>query len=226
MKNELIVKTKPKSVISEDIRTIRTNLDFSLSEFDKKAVMVTSSLPSEGKTFISSNLAYTLAENGNKVLLVDCDLRRGRLHRLFGVSNEQGLTNLISKYDKDIDLKDYIRKTDMSNMRVLTRGNVPPNPSELLSSPKFKAIIDVFKDHFDYIILDSAPVNGLSDALILSKVSDKVVIVVKYESTTIDALEDTKKALENVDASIAGVVINNIPRSKTKYGYYYYGEKE
>lgn len=226
MKNELIVKTKPKSVISEDIRTIRTNLDFSLSEFDKKVVMVTSSLPSEGKTFISSNLAYTLAENGNKVLLVDCDLRRGRLHRLFGVSNEQGLSNLISKFDKDIDLSEYIRKTDMPKMRVLTRGAVPPNPSELLSSPKFKAIIDVFKDHFDYVILDSAPVNGLPDALILSKVSDKVVIVAKYESTTIDALEDTKKALENVDANIAGVVINSIPRSKTKYGYYYYGEKE
>ncbi len=226
MKNELIVKTKPKSVISEDIRTIRTNLDFSLSEFDKKVVMVTSSLPSEGKTFISSNLAVTLAENGNKVLLVDCDLRRGRLHRLFGVSNEQGLSNLISKYDKDIDLAEYIRKTDMSKLIVLTRGAVPPNPSELLSSPKFKAIIEAFKKHFDYIVLDSAPVNGLPDALILSKVSDKVVIVAKYESTTIDALEDTKKALENVDANIAGVVINSIPRSKTKYGYYYYGEKE
>lgn len=226
MKNELIVKTKPKSVISEDIRTIRTNLDFSLSEFDKKVVMVTSSLPSEGKTFISSNLAFTLAENGNKVLLVDCDLRRGRLHRLFGVSNEQGLSNLISKYDKDTDLTEYVRKTDMPKLRVLTRGAVPPNPSELLSSSKFKAIIDEFKEHFDYVVLDSAPVNGLPDALILSKVSDKVVIVVKYESTTIDALEDTKKALENVDANIAGVVINSIPRSKTKYGYYYYGEKE
>lgn len=227
MKNELIVKAKPKSVISEDIRTIRTNLDFSLSEFDKKVVMVTSSLPSEGKTFISSNLAFTLAENGNKVLLVDCDLRKGRLHKLFGVSNEQGLSNMISKYSKDdIELKDYIRKTDMNNLRILTRGNVPPNPSELLSSSKFKKIIDALKDYFDYIVLDSAPVNGLPDALILSKLADKVVIVVKYESTTIDALEDTKKALENVDANIAGVVINSIPRSKTKYGYYYYGEKE
>ena len=186
MKSELIVKTKPKSVISEDIRTIRTNLDFSLSEFDKKVVMVTSSLPSEGKTFISSNLAVTLAENGNKVLLVDCDLRRGRLHRLFGVSNDLGLSNLISKFNKkDTDFKEYIQKTEVHKLSVLTRGAVPPNPSELLSSIRFSNIINDLKDTYDYVILDSAPVNGLPDALILSTLADKTVIVVKYESTTI-----------------------------------------
>ena len=110
MTKELIVKTRPKSVFSEDIRTIRTNLDFSLSEYDKKVIMVTSSLPSEGKSFISSNLAVAISQNGNRVLVVDCDLRRGRLHKMFEVSNAQGLSNLISKYTKDIDVKEFVKK--------------------------------------------------------------------------------------------------------------------
>lgn len=226
MTKELIVKTRPKSVFSEDIRTIRTNLDFSLSEYDKKVIMITSSLPAEGKSFISSNLATAISQNGNRVLVVDCDLRRGRLHKMFEVSNAQGLSNLISKYTKDIDVKEFVKKTDISKLYVLPRGVIPPNPSELLSSSRFNSIIEDLKQYFDYIILDSAPVNGLPDALILSNVADRVVIVSKYGETSIDALADTKKALENVSANIAGVIVNRIPKSKSKYGYYYYGEKE
>ena len=227
MKNELIVKTKPKSSISEDIRTIRTNLEFSLSDYDSKVVLVTSSVPSEGKSFISSNLATTLAQNGNKVLLIDCDLRMGRLHTIYKVSNELGLSNLIMKYDsdKEIKIKEIIKKTDIKNLYLISRGAVPPNPSELLSSKKFNSIINDFREVFDYIILDSVPVNGLPDALILSKLADKSVIVAKYGSTNIDVLKDTKKALTNVNASIAGVIMNCVPKSKSKYGYYYYGEK-
>lgn len=227
MMKELVVKTRPKSVFSEDIRTIRTNLDFSLSEYDKKVIMITSSLPSEGKSFISSNLATAISQNGSRVLVVDCDLRRGRLHKIFEVSNAQGLSNLILKYTKDIDFKEYIRETGISKLYVLPRGVMPPNPSELLSSTRFSNIIESLKQYFDYIILDSAPVNGLPDALILSNSADRVVIVSRYGETSIDALSDTKKALENVSANIAGVVINRIPKSRSKYGYYYYyGEKE
>ena len=226
MKNELIVKSMPKSVVSEDIRTIRTNLEFSLYDYEKKVVMITSSLPGEGKSFISSNLAIALAQNGKRVLLIDCDLRLGRLHKVFGLSTKVGLSNLIIKYNDVEELEDYVRKTDTKNLFVIPRGIVPPNPSELLSSKRFESIIDDFKQLFDYIILDSVPTNGLPDALILSKIADKTVIIVKYGSTNIDALEDTKKALDNVDASIAGVVVNKIPKSKTKYGNYYYGKDD
>lgn len=226
MMKELIVKTRPKSVFSEDIRTIRTNLDFSLSEYEKKVIMITSSLPTEGKSFISSNLATAISQNGNKVLIIDCDLRRGRLHKIFEVSNTQGLSNLISQYNQEIDIKSFLKQTDINKLYVLPRGVVPPNPSELLSSSRFSSIIENLKQYFDYIILDSAPVNGLPDALILSNCADRVVIVTEYGKTSIDALADTKKALENVSANIAGVVINRIPKSKSKYGYYYYGEKE
>ena len=221
MDKELIVKEKPKALISEDIRTIRTNLEFSLSEKNEKVLMVTSSLPSEGKTFISSNLAVALAENGYKVLLVDCDMRCGRVHRLFNISNSSGLSNLISKYKKNTDINYKKNATKIKNLSVLSRGVVPPNPSELLSSDKFKNILKQMKKSFDYIILDSTPVNGLPDALVLSKLADKVVVVTKYGSTSIDALEDTKQALEKVNANLAGVVINKMPKSKAKYGYYY-----
>ena len=141
MNNELILSDLPKSIISEDIRTIRTNLEFSLSDFDEKVLMITSSLPSEGKTFISSNLAIALAKNDYKVILIDCDLRCGRLHKMFKVTNKNGLSNFISNYDGNINLKKYSIKTDIKGLTIITRGTVPPNPSELLSSNKFKALI-------------------------------------------------------------------------------------
>ena len=228
MKNEIILKLNPKSVVSEDIRTIRTNLEFSLTEYDKKVVMITSSVPNEGKSFISSNLSVALAQNENKVLLIDCDLRMGRIHKMFNLTNKVGLSNLIAKYNEVEEVEEYVKKTDVKNLFVISRGTVPPNPSELLSSKRFENIINDFKQLFDYILLDSVPVTGLPDALVLSKIADKTIIVVKYGSTNIDALEDTKKALDNVDAKVAGVVVNKIPKSKTRYGnyYYYYGKDD
>ena len=223
MKNEIILKSNPKSVVSEDIRTIRTNLEFSLTEYDKKVVMITSSVPNEGKSFISSNLSVALAQNENKVLLIDCDLRMGRIHKMFNLTNKVGLSNLIAKYNDVEEVEEYVKKTDIKNLFVISRGTVPPNPSELLSSKRFESIIEDFKQLFDYIILDCVPINGLPDALVLSKIADKTVIVTKYGSTNIDALEDTKKALNNVDASIAGVVVNRIPKAKSEYVSYYYG---
>ena len=225
MNNELIVKISPKSIISEDIRTIRTNLEFSLSDKDDKVVMVTSASPNEGKSFISSNLAVALAQNDKKVLLIDCDLRMGRCHKIFNLSNKNGLSNLIAKYEEDIVFDDYMQKTDIKNLFIISRGFIPPNPSEILSSVKFEKIIKGLKKLFDYIILDSVPINGLPDALALSKSVDKTIIISKYGSTNIDALEVAKKALENVNARIAGVVINNIPKAKNRYYNYYYGDK-
>ena len=226
MDNELIVKTQPKSVISEDIRTLRTNIEFSLADYDDKVVMITSSGPTEGKSFVSANLAIALAQNDKKVLLIDCDLRLGRLHKMFGITNKLGLSKLIVKFNDDIDYREYIEKTDIPNLSLLPRGLVPPNPSELLASKRFAIILSDLKVKYDYVILDSVPTNGLPDALILSKIATKTVIVSTYGKTDIDALEHTKKALENVNADIAGVIINKIPKSKNKYGsYYYYGEK-
>ena len=224
MKDELVIQSRPKANISEDIRTIRTNLQFTANEKKSKVLLVTSSVPGEGKSFISSNLAVAFAQNDKRVLLIDCDLRLGRTHKIFEVSNKRGLSNLIVKCDEYMDYENYVQKTDIKNLVILSRGAVPPNPSELLSSKKFEKIIKDFKKIFDYIILDSVPVNGLPDALVLSKIADKTIIVSKYGSTDINSLEDAKKALENVNASISGVVINKVPRARSKYGNYYYGE--
>ncbi len=222
MRDELIVYKRPKSTISEDIRTIRTNLEFSLVDDDAKIIMVTSSVPGEGKSFISSNLGIAFAQNNKKVLLIDCDLRLGRTHKIFEVSNKKGLSNLIVKLDEDVDYKDYIQKTEIKDLYVLPRGVVPPNPSELLSSERFSKLINDLRKVFDCIILDSVPVNGLSDALVISKKADKVIIVSKYGSTDVADLENTKKLLQNVGAKLAGVVINSVPKARSKYGNYYY----
>ena len=224
MKNELIVKNKPKSIISEDIRTIRTNLEFLLTDNESKTFMITSSVPGEGKSFISSNLAVAFAQYDKKVLIIDCDMRLGRTHKIFELSNKNGLSNLIAKYDEDTALEEYIQKTEVKNLYVLPRGVVPPNPSELLSSKRFEVILKKLQKIFDYIILDSVPTNGLPDALVLSKLVDKTLIVCKYGYTDIADLEATKKALENVNANIAGVVINKVPKTRSKYGNYYYAE--
>lgn len=219
-KSELIVVNKPKSTISEDIRTLRTNLDFSLAANDKKVIMITSSNPSEGKSFISSNLSVCFSQNDKKVLLIDADLRLGRLHKIFEISNKSGLSNLILNYNDDIHYESYIQKTNIKNLFVIPRGVVPPNPSELLSSNKFKTIVNDLKKIFDFIIIDATPINGLSDALVLTNISDLVVIVCKYGKTDLSDLEECKKLLLNADAKIAGVVINSMPKTKNKYGYY------
>lgn len=224
MKNELIVKLRPKSIISEDIRTIRTNLEFLLTDNESKTFMITSSVPGEGKSFVSSNLAVAFAQYDKKVLIIDCDMRLGRTHKIFEVSNKNGLSNLIAKYDDLTALEEYIQKTDVKNLYVLPRGVVPPNPSELLSSKRFELILNKLKKVFNYIILDSVPTNGLPDALVLSKLVDKTLIVCKHGYTDITDLESTKKALENVNANIAGVVINKVPKTRSKYGNYYYAE--
>lgn len=220
MKNELIVMNKPKATISEDIRTLRTNLDFSLTANNEKVVMITSSNPSEGKSFISSNLGICFAQNNKKVLLIDADLRLGRLHKIFNVSNKMGLSNLILNYDDDIKYENYIQKTDVKGLFIIPRGIVPPNPSELLGTEKFEDIIHDLKKIFDCIIIDATPINGLSDALILTRNADEVVIVCKYGKTDLGDLEECKKALLNADTKIAGVVINSMPKTKNKYGYY------
>ena len=222
MKNELIVKNKPKSIISEDIRTIRTNLEFLLTDNESKTFMITSSVPGEGKSFISSNLAVAFAQYDKKVLIIDCDMRLGRTHKIFEISNKKGLSNLILKLDDDTAYEEYIQKTDVKNLFVIPRGMVPPNPSELLSSKRFVKIIKDLKKVFDQIILDSVPVNGLSDALVISKTADKVLIVSRYSKTDIADLENTRRSLENVGAKIAGVVINSVPKARSKYGNYYF----
>lgn len=221
MKDELVIFSRPKSNISEDIRTIRTNLQFTSSDNDAKVLLVTSSIPGEGKSFISSNLAAAFALTGESTLLIDSDLRLGRIHKIFGVSNKKGLSNLLVEKEID-DFEEYIKKTEITDLYVMPRGTVPPNPSELLNSSNAKRIVEFLKENFDHIIFDGVPINGLPDSLIVAGLVDRVIIVASANYTKIEELNDTKKALEKIDANIAGVVVNRTNQAKRgKYSNYY-----
>ena len=220
MKDELIVFSKPKSNISEDIITIRTNLKFTAND-EAKVLLVTSSVPGEGKSFISANLAAAFAQTGEKVLLVDADLRLGRVHKIFNQSVAKGFSNMLISGTSE-DLPEYIKKTNIPNLYIVSRGTVPPNPSELLNSSSCKKLVNIFKENFDRVIFDGVPVNGLPDSLVLANLVDRVIIVTTIGYTSIDELNQTKKALEQIDANIAGVVVNKAPTTKRgKYSNYY-----
>lgn len=221
MKDELVIQNKPKSNISEDIRTIRTNLMFTSSDEESKVILVTSSIPGEGKSFISSNLATAFAQTGESTLLIDSDLRLGRIHKVFGISNTKGLSNLLVGQNV-VDCAEYIKKTNIPNLYIIPRGTVPPNPSELLNSTNTKKIINFLRENFDRIIFDGVPINGLPDSLIMASLVDRVVLVASCGYTKIDELMEAKKALEKIDANVAGVVVNRASGTKRgKYSNYY-----
>ena len=221
MKEELVIHNKPKSNISEDIRTIRTNLMFTSSDEESQVILVTSSIPGEGKSFISSNLATTFAQTDETTLLIDCDLRLGRIHKIFGVSNDKGFSNLLASQSV-VNCADFIKKTPIPNLYVIPRGTVPPNPSELLNSTNTKRVINFLRENFSRIIFDGVPINGLPDSLIMASLVDRVVLVTAVGYTKIDELMEAKKALEKIDANIAGVVVNRVNQTKRgKYSNYY-----
>ena len=218
-KIELVVDKKPKAVTSENIRTLRTNLQFSSVDSNLQTLLITSTLSGEGKSFISANLAISFAQAGKKVLIIDCDLRKGRQHKIFKLSSRRGLSNLLIS---DKNYNEYISETKIENLYVIPRGVVPPNPSELLGSKKNVQLLRELKKDFDIIIMDGAPVTGLSDSLILASLVDKVIIVSSLNHTPKTELKNTKKSLENLGANIAGLVVNNVNTKADSYGSYYY----
>lgn len=222
---DLITVKDPRSPISESYRTLRTNIQF--SSFDEKirTIVVTSSGPGEGKSTTSSNLAVVLAESGKKTILIDCDQRKPKLHKVFALSNKYGLSNLLVE---EVNFNDVINHTSIENLDVLTSGTRPPNPSELLSSAKMSQFIKNLKNEYEYIILDTPPVIMVTDAQILSQHSDGCLLVVSSGEADRDAAQRAKELLTKVNAKILGVVLNKIDvTGKGYYGYYYhyyYGE--
>lgn len=222
---ELIVKNYPKSSVTEAIKTIRTNLRFSSVNEKIKTILITSSISGEGKSFVSANLASTFANGNDKVLLIDCDLRRGRQQKLFGIitNSKLGLSNLLIDDNWEKNLDEYINQTEVPNLDILPTGSIPPNPTVLLESKKIEKVMEELKKKYDLIILDTPPVIGITDTLVLSRLADTVLIVARAKKTTPEMLENTKEALENVNASIAGVILNSVDKLGSKYykNYYY-----
>ena len=217
---ELIVHTAPKSVISENIKILRTSLQFSSVDKPIKTLMITSSMQGEGKSFISSNLAVSFAALGKRVLIIDCDMRRGSVHKKFGISNLEGLSNFL--VDEVSGYTRYIQNTSIENVYVMTSGIVPPNPSELLSSNRFAKFIDVISEQYDLVVFDTPPVTVVSDACIIASKIDKTVIVAMANKVPVNDVQKTKKKLEEANANIAGVVFNGTEISQKQYYNKYY----
>lgn len=227
MKKELVAERSPKSPIAETFRTLRTNIQFMTSQKRIKTLLITSTMPGEGKTWISANLAITFAQAGKKVILVDADLRKGRLYKLFQIDAVPGLSNYLSGIDgtgniQTQDISKYIRQTEIDNLYVIPAGNFPPNPSELLASELTINMLDSLKEIFDIVILDSSPCLFVTDSVILSRLADSTIIVTSHKSTKKDNLQKVKKSIENVGGNIAGVVLNKVPVNIDKYESTYY----
>lgn len=219
---ELVIVDKPNSAFGEEIKKIRTNLMFSNLDDDMKVVMITSSIPGEGKSFVSSNLAVAFAQADERVLLIDCDLRKGRLKKIFNIPPEEnGLSDLLINKNWAEVYKEYINKTDVKDLFVMTSGSYPPNPSELLASNRFEDLLNELKRYFNIIILDCPPIVGLNDAFVLAKKADRSILVANCEKTSMEVLEKSKNELEKMDVKLAGIILNEIDVQNNKY--YYYG---
>ncbi len=233
MSSELRLNTNPKSLFSESIKTIRTNIAFSSLDKELKAILVTSPSAGDGKSYISANLAIAYAQEGKKVLLMDSDLRKGRQHEIYDIANisTRGYTNLILNYKEGVRFSKYIVATENENVDLLPTGPVPPNPVELLATEQNRKLIEELKKMYDIIIFDCPPVIGLSDALIMSQYSDVNIIVTSYKKTKVENLERVKKIFEQSNIKIDGVVINKMEtHDRSYYSYYtndyYYKDKK
>ncbi|TDT46093.1 CpsD/CapB family tyrosine-protein kinase [Fonticella tunisiensis] len=217
----LVVEKNPRSPVSEAYRTLRTNIQFASFDRDIQIILVTSSGPGEGKSTTSANLALTIAQAGKSVLLIDCDLRRPNLHRKFRLSNAVGLSNLLVE---DLEPVQALQMY-MDKLYILTSGTIPPNPAEMLASRKMKSFLEMMRREFDYIILDTPPVNAVTDAQLLSTMADGVLLVISSGEAEREAADRAKDLLNRVNANILGVVLNKVDISSRRgYGYYYYGD--
>lgn len=225
-RKELIAQRDPKSPISEVFRTLRTNIQFMDTSKRMKTLLLTSTFPGEGKSWVSSNLAVTFAQTGKKVILIDADMRKGRQYTIFGISPRPGLSNYLSEIDmerpEETDISRYLQKTEVENLLVMPAGNIPPNPSELLVSPQMTKLLEDLKQVCDLIVIDGTPCELVTDSVILSRVADATVIVTAHKETKKDNLARVIRNIQNVGGKLAGVVINKMPVSAKKYNEKYY----
>lgn len=215
----LIVEKQPKSNVTEAFKSMRTNLLFSMENRGINTLMVSSSSPKEGKTSVSTNIAFAIAKTGKSVLLIDCDLRKPCVHKYFNISNRVGLVDVILKESK---VEEVIIKIN-DKLNVITAGIVNCNSAELLSSQKMKAFINNMEKQYDYVILDTPPIIAFTDALALINEKIGVILVICAEQSKIGFCKKSKQLLANVNATLIGVVLNKVDkRAFVGYGYDYY----
>ena len=218
-----------RRAVREAYQTLRTSLLFSRKARTANAVLVTSAGPQEGKSCTSVNVARTLANAGEKVVIIDCDLRRPTVHQWLKLSKDQGITNYILSTEGD-DWRTYLKTTDQSNLYALTSGPIPPNPADVFGHERFKRLLKELRQEFDWVFVDSPPAVSLADAMILASLCDMVAFVVKHNENDKDLIRRCVGDLRKINANVIGAVLNNIDLERSDYkdyyyvGYYYYGE--
>jgi succinoglycan biosynthesis transport protein ExoP len=219
---DLITLNEPASRFSEAYRALRTAILFSSPDDPPRTLMVTSPGPREGKTVTAVNLAVAMAAAGKEVLLVDADMRKPRVHKVFGFQNKYGLSSVLGGGD---DIGPALKQTKIPSLKVLTSGPIPPNPSELLGSERMHKLLSLLGERFDRIILDTTPLLAVTDASVLGSRSDGVILVIKAGATTKNILRQARKQFDDVKAKVLGVVLNQVDLKKSSYYYkshYYY----
>ena len=209
----------------ESLRSMRTAIHFALTSAKNNLIMISGPAPEVGKSFISTNLATILAQSNKRVLIIDADLRRGYLNKYFNHDNQPGLSEYLNGQR---DLDSIIKTTEIPNLSVITRGKSPSNPSELLSSGKFKEFLDLISPMFDHVIIDTPPVLAVTDGIIISQFAGVNLVIARYAKTQLKELELTVNRFEQVGVKVNGIILNDIQRSSAGYGYgynYSYGYK-
>jgi capsular exopolysaccharide synthesis family protein len=217
--SELPTLHEPRSGFAEAFRHIRTNILFTAMDRPVKTLLITSASMEEGKTVITANIAIALAQMDKKVLLVDADIRKPRIHRLFDLKNTYGLTNLLLNGEKNY-LSFY--DTPISSLKLLTTGPIPPNPAEVIGSPGTEKFLAWVQDEFDYIVFDSPPIMSVTDPVILARLMDGVIIVVKAGVSTYPPVQRSIQQLQAVSARLLGIILNDVQFRKDSYYYQYY----
>jgi len=221
----LITLSKPRMPVSESFRSLRTNLQFSGIDAPLKTLLITSASPSDGKSSVAANLATVIAQSDKEVVIIDGDMRRPTMHKVFKLSNRLGLSDyFIRTPDK---MTGVVKKTAVNGLSIITSGSLPPNPSELLASTKMQDVINLLTKHFDMVILDSPPLLAVTDALILAKSVDGVILVIDPKKTKRGAIQQAVEQLKRLDARLLGIVLNNIKVKRSSYYYnreYYYSK--
>lgn len=221
----LITLVNPSSLVSEQFKTLRTNIQFTMVDQKLKTLVITSAAPNAGKSTISANLAVTFAMQGLKVLLVECDLRRPSVHKSFHVSNIKGLTNLLT--DTEARIEDNLVASEQENLSLLLSGPLPPNPAELLGSNRMSQLQAELENHFDLIIFDTPPLLGFTDGQIMAGRSDGTIFVIRHGVAKKENMLKANEILKRVNANVLGAVYNFAPQSTQDMSYYdYYNERD
>ena len=226
MKN-IITNMDSRSPLAESIKTLRTHLQFMNPSDGMQTILVTSTIPTEGKSWVSSNLAVAFAQAGKRTILIDGDMRKGTVHYLFDLPLTPGLSNFLSGVNFKRDnleenpLKYIMQRSEVKNLSVITAGDIPPNPSELILSKRMEYLFSKLQEVADVVIFDGTPSLLVTDAVILSRMVNSTIIIAEYNKTKMNNLKQVKEDIEKVGGRVAGVVLNKVPAKEASYGYGY-----